>query len=342
MSEPRASCSPARASSAATSGSATTERILSVLPFSFDYGLNQLLTAVEQGATTILLTFRFGHEIVRAIHDEEATALAGVPGLWAVLCDATPALHKQPLPSLRYLTNSGGAMPLATLARIRAAQPQARRRADVRPHRGVSLDLSAGRGARPAPDLDRQGDSRDRGPAGRRSRQCLPAGRDGRCWSTTGRRSSSATGAARTTRAPSFGRTRSVPEGRPPGVLQRGPGDDGRGRLPLLRRARRRDDQVLRLPDQSHRGRERPARGRRGARGRRHRRPGPGARAIHQGHRVVARRDVARRRRPARASAPSACRATWCRRPSRSSTALPKNRARQGRLSAAAAREPRR
>jgi acyl-CoA synthetase (AMP-forming)/AMP-acid ligase II len=102
-----------------------TERILSVLPFSFDYGLNQLLTAVEQGATTILLTFRFGHEIVRAIHDEAATALAGVPGLWAVLGDATPAFLEQPLPSLRYLTNSGGAMPLATLARIRAAQPQA-------------------------------------------------------------------------------------------------------------------------------------------------------------------------------------------------------------------------
>src|SRR5690606_24195127 len=31
------------------------DRILSVLPFSFDYGLNQLLTAVEQGALTVLL-----------------------------------------------------------------------------------------------------------------------------------------------------------------------------------------------------------------------------------------------------------------------------------------------
>jgi acyl-CoA ligase (AMP-forming) (exosortase A-associated) len=102
-----------------------TERILSVLPFSFDYGLNQLLTAVEQRATTILLSFRFGNEIVRAIHDEEATALAGVPGLWAVLADATPAFHTQTLSSLRYLTNSGGPMPLGTLARIRAAQPQA-------------------------------------------------------------------------------------------------------------------------------------------------------------------------------------------------------------------------
>jgi acyl-CoA ligase (AMP-forming) (exosortase A-associated) len=101
------------------------ERILSVLPFSFDYGLNQLLTAVEQGATTILLRFNFGNEIVRAMEDQRVTALAGVPGLWTVLSDATPAFHKQRLASLRYLTNSGGSMPLEVLARIRAAQPQA-------------------------------------------------------------------------------------------------------------------------------------------------------------------------------------------------------------------------
>ena len=104
-------------------GIRATERILSVLPFSFDYGLNQLLTAVEQGATTVLLRFRFGSEVVRAIQNEAVTALAGVPGLWAVLSDAAPAFHKQRLGSLRYLTNSGGSMPLETLARIRAAQP---------------------------------------------------------------------------------------------------------------------------------------------------------------------------------------------------------------------------
>ncbi len=37
------------------------DRILSLLPFSFDYGLNQLLTAVEQGAATIISTFRLGY-----------------------------------------------------------------------------------------------------------------------------------------------------------------------------------------------------------------------------------------------------------------------------------------
>ncbi|MDX2165627.1 MAG: AMP-binding protein [Deltaproteobacteria bacterium] len=101
------------------------DRILSVLPFSFDYGLNQLLTAVEREATTVLLSFRFGNEIARAIHDQQATALAGVPGLWALLSDAAPAFRSQALPSLRYLTNSGGVVPLDTLARIRAAQPHA-------------------------------------------------------------------------------------------------------------------------------------------------------------------------------------------------------------------------
>jgi acyl-CoA ligase (AMP-forming) (exosortase A-associated) len=101
------------------------DRILSVLPFSFDYGLNQLLTAVEQGATTILLRFRFGNEIVRALDDERVTGLAGVPGLWTVLSDATPAFHERRVASLRYLTNSGGSLPPEVLARVRAAQPHA-------------------------------------------------------------------------------------------------------------------------------------------------------------------------------------------------------------------------
>ena len=208
-----------------------TERILSVLPFSFDYGLNQLLTAVEQGATTILLTFRFGHEIVRAIHDEAVTALAGVPGLWAVLSDATPAFLKQPLPSLRYLTNSGGAMPLATLARIRAAQPHA----DVVLMYGLTEAFRStylpGRGARPSARprsarrfprprsflVDDHGNAcrpGEDGHPGPRRADGLP-----RLLGPRGRH------ARRPSAAP-------VPSRRgPPGVLQRGPGDDGRGRL---------------------------------------------------------------------------------------------------------------
>lgn len=99
------------------------ERILSVLPFSFDYGLNQLITAVEHGATVVLLTFRFGDQIVRALADEQCTALAGVPTVWAVLTGAAPSLPRTPLPHLRYLTNSGGAVPSETVKKIRALLP---------------------------------------------------------------------------------------------------------------------------------------------------------------------------------------------------------------------------
>ncbi|MFI5402294.1 MAG: acyl-CoA ligase (AMP-forming), exosortase A system-associated [Planctomycetota bacterium] len=100
------------------------ERILSVLPFSFDYGLNQLVTSVEKGATVVLLSFRFGDEIVKAMAKERITGLAGVPTVWAVLAGAAPSLPRTPLPDLRYLTNSGGAVPTETVRKIRTLLPR--------------------------------------------------------------------------------------------------------------------------------------------------------------------------------------------------------------------------
>ncbi|KQP23801.1 AMP-dependent synthetase [Methylobacterium sp. Leaf102] len=99
------------------------ERILSVLPLAFDYGLNQLLTAVEQGACLVLLDARFGDEVVRAIETHGITGLAGVPTLWTLLTRAAPRLATADLASLRYVTNSGGAVPLDTVARLRRALP---------------------------------------------------------------------------------------------------------------------------------------------------------------------------------------------------------------------------
>src|SRR5215469_2307224 len=68
------------------------ERILSLLPFSFDYGLNQLLTAVENTATIVLFHYRFPAEIVRTLVDETITGLAGVPLIWAGLVHHTSGL----------------------------------------------------------------------------------------------------------------------------------------------------------------------------------------------------------------------------------------------------------
>jgi acyl-CoA synthetase (AMP-forming)/AMP-acid ligase II len=99
------------------------DRILSILPFSFDYGLNQLLTTIEQGATIVLGSFQLGDQIVGALAKHRITGLAGVPTIWAILTKAAPALQKTPLPHLRYITNSGGAVPEATVKRLTAILP---------------------------------------------------------------------------------------------------------------------------------------------------------------------------------------------------------------------------
>jgi acyl-CoA ligase (AMP-forming) (exosortase A-associated) len=95
------------------------ERILAVLPFSFDAGMNQLMTAFEKGGTLVLINFVFGREIVQTLLKESITGLAGVPTLWSLLSQASSTLDRQPIPSLRYITNTGGAMPQAVLKVLR-------------------------------------------------------------------------------------------------------------------------------------------------------------------------------------------------------------------------------
>ncbi len=98
------------------------ERILAVLPFSFDAGMNQLMTAFEKGGTLVLINFVFAREIVQTLLRERITGLAGVPTLWSLLAQPNSTLDKQPVP-LRYITNTGGAMPLAVLKVLRQSLP---------------------------------------------------------------------------------------------------------------------------------------------------------------------------------------------------------------------------
>ena len=99
------------------------ERILAVLPFSFDAGLNQLMTVFQQGGTLVLINFVFAREIVQMLLKERITGLAGVPTLWSLLAQPNSTLHKHQCPDLRYITNTGGAMPQAVLATLRQALP---------------------------------------------------------------------------------------------------------------------------------------------------------------------------------------------------------------------------
>ena len=99
------------------------DRILAVLPFSFDAGMNQLMTAFQQRATLVLINFVFAREVVQALLRERVTGLAGVPTFWSLLSQPTSGLQKHPLPHLRYITNTGGVMPQPVLAALRSALP---------------------------------------------------------------------------------------------------------------------------------------------------------------------------------------------------------------------------
>ena len=104
-------------------GITNTERILAVLPFSFDAGMNQLMTAFQQGGTIVLINFVFAREVVQMLMKERITGLAGVPTLWSLLAQPNSTLLKHPLPDLRYITNTGGAMPQAVLKILRQSLP---------------------------------------------------------------------------------------------------------------------------------------------------------------------------------------------------------------------------
>lgn len=99
------------------------DRILAVLPFSFDAGMNQLTTAVLKGATLVISQFRFARDVIAELIREKITGLAGVPPFWNLFVQPSSGLTKANLPHLRYITNTGGAMPQSTLGLLRHGLP---------------------------------------------------------------------------------------------------------------------------------------------------------------------------------------------------------------------------
>ncbi len=99
------------------------DRILVVLPLSFDYGLSQITTAFSVGASAILHNYLLAADVVRTLARERITGLAAVPPLWIQL--AALQWPESIDTHLRYFTNSGGAMPTATLAALRRRVPTA-------------------------------------------------------------------------------------------------------------------------------------------------------------------------------------------------------------------------
>jgi acyl-CoA ligase (AMP-forming) (exosortase A-associated) len=105
-------------------GNCAEDRILAALPLSFDYGFSQVTTAFCVGACAVLTNFGLPAALLAEMAAERITGLAGVPTMWMHL--ATAEWPAAAVERLRYLTNSGGAMPGAVLSRLRAMLPRAR------------------------------------------------------------------------------------------------------------------------------------------------------------------------------------------------------------------------
>jgi acyl-CoA ligase (AMP-forming) (exosortase A-associated) len=97
------------------------DRLLSILSFGFDYGLNQLTTAFGQCAQIVLLDYLFPRDIIRAVERYGITGLASVAATWIQLLQVP--WEGTAMSSLRYVTNSGGAIPAHLVLELKRRLP---------------------------------------------------------------------------------------------------------------------------------------------------------------------------------------------------------------------------
>lgn len=96
--------------------------ILNVLPLSFDYGLYQVLLAFSSGARVIVeRTFGYPLVLLDLVARERVTGLPIVPTLAALLVRHDLAAYASS--HLRYITNTGAALPPAHIQQLRKQLP---------------------------------------------------------------------------------------------------------------------------------------------------------------------------------------------------------------------------
>ena len=97
---------------------------LAVLPLSFDYGQNQLLSTWYAGGAVAPLDYLLPRDVAKACAKHGVTTLAAVPPLWVQLTEIDwPA---DATASMRRLTNSGGALTEGLVRDLRRIFPAAR------------------------------------------------------------------------------------------------------------------------------------------------------------------------------------------------------------------------
>lgn len=100
--------------------------ILNVLPFSFDYGLYQLLMVFKFGGTLVQMkALVYPYQYIDLIIKEQVSGLPIVPTVAALLFKFKD-LEKFDLSSVRYITNTGQALPSSYIPRLQKIFPKAK------------------------------------------------------------------------------------------------------------------------------------------------------------------------------------------------------------------------
>lgn len=101
------------------------DHILSLLPLSFDYGLNQLLSALYAGCRITAADHLAIGELAELLLTVRPTGFAGVPSLFHEIASGleTGVLTDDHGASLRYVTNTGGALRREDSTLLRARWP---------------------------------------------------------------------------------------------------------------------------------------------------------------------------------------------------------------------------
>lgn len=106
-------------------GNVESDVILCVLPLSFDYGLYQVLMSFLFGGTVVLeKKLGYPFELIEQIIKNGITGLPCVPTMMAIILqmENLDAYH---LSSVRYITNTGAALPPAYIPRLKSIFPNA-------------------------------------------------------------------------------------------------------------------------------------------------------------------------------------------------------------------------
>jgi amino acid adenylation domain-containing protein len=105
-------------------GNVEEDVILNVLPLSFDYGLYQVLMVFMFGGTVVLeKSFLYLHRVLERIAVEKVTGFPIVPTVAAMLLKLQN-LARYDFSTLRYMTNTGAALPVDHVRKLRELFPR--------------------------------------------------------------------------------------------------------------------------------------------------------------------------------------------------------------------------